>query len=104
MIVELEELYRERGKSNFHEDIDSVACAYYSKPYHPKLVSMGSKPLTILVMVFVFKSHSDSVVLVAPQLFHKLIVELLVPFSGQKLSNRFSPFEKLELKSKVMIR
>lgn len=59
------------------------------------LVAMSSPPLTIMIMILVFKPHRYSVALIAPELLHQFVLQLFLPFCGQERLNGVSALEEL---------
>jgi hypothetical protein len=61
----------------------------------PIFVTVGTKPVTAVVAVFVGKSHCDEVAGEGPQLLDKAIVQLSGPLAGEKCLDFLAPIRKL---------
>ena len=61
----------------------------------PKFVPVGAVPLAVAVMVFVLKSHRDTVLVKTPQRFRKAIVAFILPFARQELADSLASAKKL---------
>src|SRR5258706_131847 len=61
----------------------------------PLLVAMGSIPISAVVMPFIGKANGNPVAVNSPHLLDQTVVELALPFAGQKRLDRIAAFNEL---------
>ena len=61
----------------------------------PKLVPIGSKPLTICIVVLVLKTYGDPFLAEGPQRLGESIIEFFLPLVTQEFTNLISTSDEL---------
>src|SRR5258708_2718327 len=61
----------------------------------PLLIAMGAIPIAAVVMPFIGKANSNPVAVKSPHLLDQTVVELALPFAGQKRLDRIAAFNEL---------